>query len=322
MEYRTLGASELRVSCLALGGNIFGHFCNREETKQIIDAAGDFGLNFIDTTDVYSEGISEEFIGSAIRNSRERWVIATKPGIRSGESPKGKAQPDLLTQRLEASLRRLKTDYVDLYGLHHFDDATPLEEILTTLDRFVREGKVRSLAVSNFSADELKRCVQLTSDLSLRPVVAAENHYHLLKRDIERDVIPFCGDEKVGLMVYGALARGILAGKYRPGQEIPEDSRAARSASVRADLTREVLETVEVLIRFCEGRGRSILELVSAWTLRRNEVTSMVIGMRNVEQLRSNVFSLDWKLSEEELNELHEIVGEPARFQSVTLGSF
>lgn len=322
MEYRRLGRSDVRVSCLALGGNIFGHFCNQQETIRIIHAAHDCGINLIDTTDVYSEGRSEEFIGSSIHGMREQWVIATKVGVRKGESPAGKGHEGFIRQSVEESLRRLRTDYIDLYGLHHFDPETPLEETLATLHSLVQEGKVRLIGVSNFSGDELRRSLEGSVALDLTTISSTQSHYNLLKREAERDVFPVCREYEVGLVVYGALARGILSGKYHWGEELPFSSRALTSSSIRSDLTQGVLKVVEALADFAKRRDRTVTELALAWILRKTEVVSLTVGVRSVAQLEANIHSIDWKLSDSEMNEIDGIVGDRKEFHPVSFGVF
>lgn len=322
MEYRNLGRSSLHVSCLALGGNIFGHFCNRQETATIIDAARDLGINLIDTADVYREGLSEEFIGASIQNCRDHWIIATKAGVRSGESPGKKGRKGYTMLRVEKSLRRLNTGYIDLYQMHHFDPETPLEETLDALNLLVQQGKVRYIGASNYSGAQLRHSLQVAHAFDLTPFSSTQNHYNLLKRDIESDVFPVCREAQVGVIVYGALARGVLSGKYRLGQGLPLRSRASISANIKADLTETVLRTVEGLIAFAERRGKTVANLALAWVLRRMEVVTLVVGVRNVAQLQANVGAVNWKLSESELVEVDSIAGDLEKFRSVSLGSF
>ena len=321
MKYRNLGRSNLQVSCLALGGNILGHFCNRQETATIIDAARNLGINLIDTADVYSEGLSEEFIGASIRNCRDHWIIGTKVGVRSGEAPGKKGRKEYILCRVEESLRRLSTDYIDLYQMHHFDPETPLEETLDALHLLVQQGKVRYIGASNYSGEQLRHSLQLAHTLDLTSFSSTQNQYNLFKRDTESDVFPVCKEARVGVIVYGALARGVLSGKYCSGQGLPLGSRASISASIRADLTETVLQTVENLTIFAERRGKTVGNLALAWALRSTQVATLVVGVRNVAQLQANVGAVNWELSESELVEIDRIVGDLERFRSVSLGS-
>ena len=322
MKYRNLGRSNLQVSCLALGGNILGHFCNRQETATIIDAARNLGINLIDTADVYSEGLSEEFIGASIRNCRDHWIIGTKVGVRSGEAPGKKGRKEYILCRVEESLRRLSTDYIDLYQMHHFDPETPLEETLDALHSLVQQGKVRYIGASNYSGARLAHSLRLARALDCTPFSSIQNHYNLLKRDLEGDVLPVCREEQISVIVYGALARGVLSGKYMLGQDPPPGSRASMSSSIKADLTETVLRTVQNLTAFAERRGKTVENSALAWVLRRTEVATLVVGVRNVVQLRANVAAVNWRFSESELIEIERIVGDLAKFRNVSLGSF
>ncbi|MDD5687482.1 MAG: aldo/keto reductase [Elusimicrobia bacterium] len=308
MEYRTLGSSNLEVSCLGLGGNIFGHFCDIKETETIIKTAFDNGINFIDTADVYSDGLSEEFIGAAIRHCRKKCIIATKVGVTSTGTSRGIGRKKYILSNVEGSLKRLNTDYIDLYQMHHFDYDTPLNETLEALHLLIKEGKVLYIGTSNYSGEQLEHSLQLARTLSYDSFSSAQNSYNLLKRDIENDILPICKKENVGLIVYGALARGILSGKYRLNQDIPLNSRAIKSASIKADITKSVLDTVEKLIQFSECRKRNVNSLALAWLLCREEISSVLIGIRNVAQLEGNLNAIDWKLSNTELAEIDNIM--------------
>ena len=322
MRYQRLGGSNLKISCLGLGGNIFGAFCNIHATAKIVNAARDMGINFIDTANVYSDGLSESYIGKAIHGSRDHWVIASKVGVRSDESPQKKGRRENILNSVEGSLMRMNVDHIDLYQMHHFDAETPLEETLSILDVLVKQGKVRYIGVSNFSGEQLKTALVVSREQGLKTFVSTQNHYNLFKRNIERDIFPLCNSEKIGVMVYGALARGILSGKYRDGKEIPPDSRASISMDIKADLTGTVLNAVSSLDLFAKKYGKTVRDLALAWVLKRQEVSTVLIGVRNVEQLRDNVHAIDWELSETELHATHKLVGDLKCFQSVSLGSF
>lgn len=321
MKYRSLGKGGVEVSCLAVGGNIFGCFCDREETARIIQEAQAHGINFIDTADVYSDGKSEEWIGAAIQGRREQWVIATKVGLRSHEIPGGIGRKKTILNRVETSLKRLKTDYIDLYQMHHFDLATPLEETLTALHQLVQQGKVRYIGASNHSGKQLAQSLQISRGHNLVSYVTTQNHYNLLKRDVEADVLPICRAQGVGAIVYGALARGVLSGKYQFSREPPSGSRASVSASVRSDLQEPVFSVVERLTRFAQKRRRPVTHLALAWVLRRPEVLSILVGARNVAQLKSNVDAVGWPLTEAELAEVDRLIGNLDPFQSLSLGN-
>lgn len=322
MEYRTLGTANLKVSCLALGGNIFGHFCNNRETAEIIAGAQNFGINFVDTADIYSEGRSEEYIGNAIRKCREHWIVATKVGVRSGEYPGGIGRKECIQQRLDASLNRLNTDYIDLYQMHYFDPETPLDETLEALNDLVQQGKIRSFGASNYSGEKLRQAHEIAQFHKWKSFASTQNSYNLFRREIESDVLPVARELGIGAIIYGSLARGILSGKYRLGQTLPPESRGSVSASINADLNSTVLETVENLAAFAEERDKTLLSLAFAWLLQREPVSALLVGVRNIAQLRANVGAIGWKLSSAEIDQIDQIVGDLKRFEAYCLGQF
>jgi len=308
MKYREFGSSACDLSCLALGGNIFGHFCDKRATAKIIHAAQDLGINLIDTADVYSNGLSEEFIGLALEAKRSDWVIATKVGVQSDENPGGKGRKDYIFRQVEHSLRRLRTDYIDIYQMHHFDPETPITETLEALDLLLKQGKVRFIGASNFSGRQLEMFTQMADSLGTKALYSTQHQYNLFNREIEEDVIPVSKEARIGVFAYGVLARGILAGRYRLGQPLPKESRASTSGRVRADLTKPVLEVVERLIAFAQSREKSIAHVALSWALRLPEITSVIIGVRSIAQLKANVEGTSWRLSDDELFEIDTII--------------
>ncbi|MGD2179766.1 aldo/keto reductase [Lusitaniella coriacea] len=322
MEYRTLGTANFKVSCLALGGNIFGHFCEAQETAEIMAEAQNLGINFVDTADVYSEGRSEEYIGNAIRGCRKDWVVATKAGVRSGEYPGGIGRKECIQQCLDASLNRLQTDYIDLYQMHYFDPETPLDETLETLNGLVQQGKIRSFGASNYSGEKLQEAHQIAQLQNWKSFTSTQNSYNLFRREIESDVLPAVKELGIGAIIYGSLARGILSGKYRLGQVPPPESRGLASSSINADLNTTVLETIENLTAFAGERGQTLLSLAFAWLLRQDPVSTLLVGVRNIAQLRANVGAIGWKLSSAEVAEIDRIVGDLQRFEAYCLGQF
>lgn len=321
MEYRILGSSGLRVSCLALGGNIFGCFCDARETATLLATARDVGVNLIDTAGVYSDGLSEEFIGAAIRNHRGDWILASKVGVCSLEYPGKKGRRENILKQVEASLRRLKTDYIDIYQMHHYDPETPLEETLSALDEVVRQGKVRYTGISNYSPEQLKRAWHTAKKLHVPPFSSTQNHYNLFKRQIEADLFPMCRERGLGVLIFGALARGVLTGKYRSGQHWPPASRASLSSSIREDLTESVLHSVAALAALAAKRGKSVSTLALAWVLRCPEVSAVICGIRNPEQMKENLGYIGWRLSQSDLAEIDAIVGDLDTYRLVSLGS-
>jgi len=302
METRRIGS--LEVSVVGLGCNNFGRRLDYEGTKRVIDAALDAGINFLDTADVYGGGQSEEFIGRALEGRRQQVVIATKFGNPMEGQGQG-ASAAYVRVAVEASLRRLRTDYIDLYQLHRPDPSVPIEETLAALDQLVREGKVREIGCSNFSAQQLREAEDAARSANTARFVSVQNHYNLLHREAEREVLGEC--ERLGLafLPYFPLASGLLTGKYRKGQPPPEGTRlASRPESLRD----EVLEKVEALIAFAEARGRTVLDLAVSWLLSRPAVASVIAGATSPEQVKHNVAAASWQLSQEELEELDRIV--------------
>jgi len=322
MKYRNLGKSRLRVSCLALGGNIFGYVCDKKGTGELIRSAGDLGINLIDTADVYSDGISEEYIGAAIKNCRNKWIIATKVGVRTGEPANGKGSKRYIMNAIDASLRRLGTDHIDLYQMHHFDAGTPIEETLEALNELIKQGKVLHIGCSNYNAEQLKGSFEAARAHCLKPFSTLQSSYNLFKRDIEDEIFRVCSEKGIGFIAYGVLARGVLSGKYNAGQEIPKGSRASLSKNVRADLNDTVSQAVARLTAFAGKRGKSVGNLALAWALHREEVSTVVMGVRNMGQLKENIGSVGWELSGSELLEIDDMIGDLGQFKEVSLGSF
>jgi aryl-alcohol dehydrogenase-like predicted oxidoreductase len=222
---------------------------------------------------------------------------------------------------VDASLRRLGTDYIDLYQMHHWDPVTPLEETLTALDAIVQEGKARYIGVSNYTGAELKSACSMAAKRNLTAPISSQSMYHLLKPGAEHEVFPVCHGESVGAIIYGALARGILAGRYRGVSTPPVDSRAESSARVRADLEPTVVAILERLAQFATLQGFTVGQLAIAWVLRRPEVSTVLIGVRGEDQLRDNIPAADRDLTTKEIAEIAEIVGDPGQFDHLALGS-
>ena len=321
MRQRRLGSTGPLVSCLGLGGNIFGHFCDAAETRRVMDIALDHGINYVDTADVYSDGRSEELIGAAARGRRDRWFIATKAGVASMGTSRGLGRRSTIMAKIDASLARLSTDRVDLYQMHHPDPITPLEETQGALNDLVTQGKVRFVGVCNYTGAQLRRCAAVSDAEGLVRVSSVQNLYHVLKREAESDIFPACREVGVGGVMYGVLARGILAGKYTMGQTPPPESRATTSGNVRADLDPDVLSVVDKLREFAAARNRALVQLPLAWALRRPEVSTVLVGVRNEHQFLGVVPAVDWTLSSAEVADIERIVGDTSRFRHLALGS-
>jgi aryl-alcohol dehydrogenase-like predicted oxidoreductase len=271
----------------------------------VVDAALDAGVNFFDTADIYGKTQSEEFLGQALRGKRDKVVLATKFGKPIDEHRQG-ASPAYIREAVHDSLKRLDTDYIDLYQLHGPDESVPIADTLAALDTLVTEGKVREIGCSNFSVDQLREAASAVRDGAAR-FVSVQNEYSLLHREAERDVLPECERTGMAFLPYFPLANGLLTGKYRLGEAAPQGSRLERRGDPSL-LDREVLETVEALIAFSVERGHTILELAFSWLASHAPVASVIAGATSPEQVRSNAKSVDWKLRAEDLAVLDTII--------------
>jgi aryl-alcohol dehydrogenase-like predicted oxidoreductase len=303
MEYVTLGRSGLHVSQACLGTMTFGNVewgTDETESCRIIDAFIDSGHNFIDTADVYNAGASEEIIGRALAGKREDVVLATKGYnvMGSGPNDRGSSRAHL-TRALEASLRRLNTDYVDLYQLHNWDHDTPIEESMSTLDGFVRSGKVRYIGCSNFYASQLVEAQWAADRSHGTPLVSLQPQYSLIWRDIELDILPTATRHGMAVIVWSPLGGGMLTGKYAKGGELPADGRLSRGTDIGAEgmrrltLTDRNFDTVAEVERVATGLETTATAVSLAWLLGRPGVTSVIIGPRTVEQLEQNLAGFD-----------------------------
>jgi aryl-alcohol dehydrogenase-like predicted oxidoreductase len=294
MEYRRLGTSGVRVSEIGLGSWLtYGVGVEADRAAELIALAYDLGVNFFDTANAYGRGAAERVVGRALAAyPRESYVLATKVFFPMGDGPndRGLSRKHVLEQ-CDASLRRLGTDYVDLYQCHRYDDETPLDETLRALDDLVRRGKVLYVGVSEWTADQLAAALGIADDLGLDRIVSNQPEYSILQRRIEAEVLPLCAREGVGQVVWSPLAQGALTGKYRKGEAPPPDSRAASrkmGAFVGHWLTDDVLDAVERLRVVAAEAGLSMAQLALAWVLREPDVASAIVGATRPEQLRDN----------------------------------
>jgi len=310
LERRALGS--LQVSVVGLGCNNFGKRLDQAGTSEVVHAALDAGINFFDTADVYGETRSEELLGKALGPRRKDVVIATKFGIKLDERRPGGASPTYLRQALEDSLRRLGTDYVDLYQLHRPDPSVPIAETLDALNGLVRQGKVREIGSSNFSAEQIEESHRLGAR-GHGGFVSVQNEYSLLERGVERGVLAELVRHKLKLLPYFPLASGLLSGKYVPGA-YPQSGRLLNPAFNLGErfLTPRNLAIVAELTRFAHERGRSLLELSLSWLASNPLVASVIAGATTAAQVRSNVASSSWRLSAEELREVHALAPLPS----------
>ncbi len=300
METRKIGS--LEVSVVGLGCNNFGRRIDQEATKLVVDAALDAGINFLDTADIYGGTKSEEFLGNVLGSKRDSIVLATKFGMPHEDGRNG-AKPAYVKLALEDSLRRLQTDRIDLYQLHKPDNETPIADTLGAMNDLVKAGKVREIGCSNFSPLQLQEA-EKAAEGGAR-FVSVQNEYSLLNREPEKGVLKECRELHIAFIPYFPLASGLLSGKYRKGQPIPEGTRIQEGSE---RLTAGNLETVEALIGFAESRSRTILELAFSWLLAHGEVASVIAGATKPEQAISNAAAAAWKLTGDEMKEVAQIL--------------
>jgi aryl-alcohol dehydrogenase-like predicted oxidoreductase len=307
VEYRNLGRSGLQVSIVGLGCNNFGMRMDYEATQKVVDKAFDLGVNLFDTADVYGGSKSEEFLGRALGNRRHDAIVATKFGMKMGDGLyKSGASRRYIVAECEASLRRLGTDYIDLYQVHAPDPKTPIDETLRALDDLVRSGKVRYLGHSNFSGWQAVEAHFLAEKHNLTPFISAQNHYSLLVREIEEELAPVCEKYGVGLLPYFPLASGLLTGKYTRDAAAPEGTRLSNPGFASRIMTTRNWEIVEKLTDYAGVRGHSILDLAISWLANKPYVGSVIAGATKPEQLEANVAAGSWKLTPEEMAEVDD----------------
>ncbi|MCX7380601.1 MAG: aldo/keto reductase [Alphaproteobacteria bacterium] len=310
MEIRNLGKSGLRVSAIGLGCNNFGARIDLEQTRAVIHKAFDLGITLFDTADVYGErGGSETCMGQVMGDRRKEIVLATKFCMpMSDDGRKQGASRRYIMAAVEDSLRRLKTDYIDLYQLHNIDPLTPIAETLRALDDLVRSGKVRYVGCSNLPSWQVVEAAWTAKSMGLNAFVSCQDEYSLVKRDAERELMPAARAYGLGLLPYFPLASGLLTGKYRRNAPMPDNSRLTTTARL-ADryLTDRNWAIAEKLIDYAESRGHTALELAFSWLLARAPVASVIAGATKPEQLEQNVKAGGWKMTEEDLAEIDRI---------------
>ena len=319
MEYRQLGGTGVKISAISLGtGGQWGGRVQITEAKKIIAAALDGGVNYIDTANIYGswwdgKPRSEEILGEALEGLRDRILLGTKGCQRlgDGENDFGASRYNLM-RALEGSLRRLRTDHVDLYQIHLFDETTPMEETMRTLEDMVRSGKVRYIGASNYSAWQICRCNDIAEHYGWIRFATTQEHYNLLERNAERELIPCCRELNVGLFPYFVLANGLLAGRYKQGAPPPADSRAAEFERTRRYLdkyaTPENYAIIGKLTDFAQDLGHTLSELAIAWVLSEPVVATVLAGASSAEQMAANAGSASWKLSPEEADVVRTIL--------------
>jgi aryl-alcohol dehydrogenase-like predicted oxidoreductase len=301
MEYRQLGHAGVRVSVIGVGTNQFGGVVDQAGVNEIVHRALDLGINLFDSADTYTNGHSEETLGAALRGRRAQAVVATKVRSKTGEGPNDSgASRHHIMAGVEASLRRLGSDYIDLYQIHSYDETTPIEETLRALDDLVTAGKVRYVGASNFAAWQLARANLLAEWHSWAPFITIQPHYNMLQREIERELVPYCRAFGVGILPYFPLAGGFLTGKYRRGQAAPAGTRGERSPYVQAYMTDANYGRIERLTDWAESRGHSMADLAFAWLLAEPQVCSVIAGATRPAQIESNAQAAAWTLTEAE----------------------
>ena len=311
MEYRNLGNSGLQVSVVGLGCNNFGGRIDAAQTKVVVDKCIEMGITFFDTADIYGRGKSEEFMAPAIKPHRRNIVIATKAAASMGEGPYwGGLSRRYLMDALDESLRRLQTDYIDLYQVHFPDPKTPIDETLRALDDMVRSGKVRYIGCSNFAGWQVVEADWVSRTEHLSRFVSAQNEYSLLQRAPEGELVPAIQKYGLGLLPYFPLASGFLTGKYRPNEAAPEGTRLGGGSPMAGRILNEGnFDMLEKLETFAQERGHTMIELAFGWLASKPYVSSVIAGATKPEQVEQNATSADWRLTPEEMTEVDEIMG-------------
>lgn len=315
MEYRHLGNSGFKVPVLSFGtgtfggkGELFGAWGNTDvaEARRLIDICLDAGLNLFDSADVYSGGVAESVLGAAIQGRRDKVLISTKATFRFDDGPNNVGSSRWhLTNAVDAALKRLGTDYIDLFQLHGFDAKTPVEETLSTLDGMVRAGKIRYLGVSNFSGWHLMKSLAAAERHGWSRYVAHQAYYSLVGRDYEWELMPLGIDQGVGAMVWSPLGWGRLTGKIRRGQSLPETSRLHSTAEAGPPVDEELLyRVIDALDEIALETGKTVPQIALNWLLQRPTVSSVIIGARNEEQLKQNLGAIGWNLTSEQVAKL------------------
>jgi aryl-alcohol dehydrogenase-like predicted oxidoreductase len=316
MQYRRLGRAGVRVSTIALGSWLtYGSSVAEEAAIQCIHKAYELGINFFDTANAYNRGAAEQVVGRALRDySRDSFVLATKVYFPMGEGPndRGLSRKHIMEQ-CHASLRRLGTDYVDLYQCHRYDTETSLEEVLRALDDLVTQGKVLYVGVSEWSAIQIDDAVYTARELNLDRIASNQPLYNMLQRYIERDVLPLCEREGIGQVVFSPLSQGILTGKYKPGQQPQQGTRAAdpESGAFMQDLINDkVLTAVQNLQTLAQQNGYTLSQMALAWVLRKQIVSAAIIGASRPQQVEENAKASEITLTEDVLHQIDEILGD------------
>jgi len=312
MQQRQLGSSGLKVSAVGLGTNNFGRRLDYSSTELVIKESLNHGINFIDTANIYSLGQSEEFIGKAIQSVREEIVLATKGGgkMESGPNGRGNSKKHLLKE-IDASLKRLQVEYIDLYQVHFPDPETPILETLSALDYAVKQGKIRYIGCSNFLGWQIAEALSISKEYGLESFISTQPEYNLTNRKIETEVIPAAINYNIGIIPYYPLASGILTGKYSSITDLPEGTRIAgmpEGPYKDKFLNERNFEILNALQPYAKSTGHTISELSIAWLLAQPQVSSVITGATKPEQIEANGKAAEWDLSESELEEIENLI--------------
>lgn len=306
MEFRQLGRSGLTVSVVGLGCNNFGIRCNYEQSEAVINAALDNGITFFDTADIYGgKGGSETFMGKILNGRRDQIVLASKFGMDMGTGDTALGSRKYIRKAIEASLSRLQTDYLDLYQMHQPDPLTPIEETLSALQELVQEGKVRYIGCSNFSGWQIAEADLKAREMRVERFISAQNHYSLIEREVEKEVIPACEHFGLGMLPFYPLASGLLTGKFKRGEEPPAGTRLANR---RSELEDANWDLIEALNDFAASLGGTLLDLAISGLASRPAVASVIAGATRPAQVAANVKAIELKLSQQDQAKLDELL--------------
>ena len=312
MEYRLLGNTGLLVSEIGLGTNNFGGRLDYQSSEKILKTCLDLGINMIDTADVYSSGVSEEFIGKAIKSKRDQYIIATKVGIpwEKGINKAGLSSA-YIKRSVEGSLKRLDSDFIDLYQTHIYDPYIPQEETLKALDDLVTQGKVRYIGCSNLMSWEMVEAIQISRKFGWTEYSTVQPEYSMLVRHIENELIHACDKYSIGILPYFPLASGFLTGKYKKNEPLPEGARLTQNSRPEISerfLTENNYKIIENLTIWSKKRDKNLLDLAFAWLLAKKCTSSVIAGASNVAQLKANASTHTWKITKEEMQEINQIL--------------
>jgi aryl-alcohol dehydrogenase-like predicted oxidoreductase len=309
LSTRSLGHSGVQVSAVGLGCNNFGRKLDLDGTRAVVDAALKHGVTFFDTADVYGRGASEEYLGDVLEGRRDQVVLATKFGMDMGDGKGPRGSRDYVMQAVEASLRRLRTDVIDVYWYHRPDGVTPIADTLGALDELVRGGTVRAIGGSNFDAQQIEEADAVAKEHGYTPFTAIQNEYSLLVRDVEDEVLPACERLGLGFVPYFPLASGLLTGKYRPGEAGPAGARLSERDEIASE---EQFELVAALERYAEDRGVSLLEVAIGALLAQPVVSSVIAGATKPEQIEANAAAGRWIPEGDDVSALQDLLASSA----------